>query len=484
MRPISMSDVRRDGQGAGEVSLQDQGRRFLSGFYAALRALRFYPVDNEVVQQALAELQQVTSGLLEAEGVVDLQLVGNFFFLNEERLRVDLKNYSTFGSVAETLRRHHVGEIQLFRDLELREWAPFLNLLLRDSDGDDPFVGFVESLEGTPVEHIRVREEPEHEEADDESVEGARHTYTRSVQTARELLTDMRLGRAVNVRRVKRAVQGIVDQVLNDEPSMMAMTHLREFDEYTFTHSVNVCILSVIIGQRLGLGRQDLYELGLAALLHDLGKMRIPEDVLNKPGKLSDEDWRLLKEHPADGLIMLFDVHGFMNLPFRQMLVAYEHHMKVDLTGYPSSRRPRDMGLFSRIVAVADGFDAATSVRSYQYRPAAPDDVLKGMLENKARGFDPVVVKALVTATGVYPVGTLVILDTFELAVVTKANPDPARLHQPEVKLLSDPMGIPLAEPEVTRLDQIDPTTGEPRRSIIRTADPKRYGIQVADFVT
>lgn len=466
------------------VLFQDRGRRVLGGLYASLRALRFYPMDNEVVQQTLADLQAAVEDLLEDEGVVEIRLVGNFFFLNEERLRVDVKNYSTFGAVAEILRRHGVGEIEIERGVEIGEWPAFLNLLLRDDTGEDPFVVLAQDLGRSPVARIRVREEPEHQETDDETVEGARHTYTRSVQTARELLTDVRLGRAVNVRRVKRAVQGIVDHVLTDEPSMMAMTHLREFDEYTFTHSVNVCILSVIIGQRLGLGRHDLYELGLGALLHDLGKMRIPTEVLNKTGKLEDEDWRMLKQHPMDGLLMLFDMHGFSNLPYRQMLVAYEHHMKVDLTGYPLNRRPRKIGLYSRIVAVADGFDAATSVRSYQYRPAAPDEVLKGMLENPARGFDDVVVKALITATGVYPMGTLVILDTFELAVVTRPNPDPARLHQPEVKILSDPMGVPMADPEVVRLDQVDPATGKPRRSIIRTADPKRYGIEVAEFVT
>ncbi len=467
-------------------SLQDEGRRILSGLYSALRALRFYPMDNEVVQRALGEFQEAMEGFLEEEGVLELQLVGDFFFVNEERLRLDLRNYSTFGSVAGTLREHGVGEVTVQQGVTIEEWVPFLNLLLRSPEEEDPFASFRDALAGTPVRHIQAREvrDDVEVEEEDEAVEGARQTYTKGVQTARDILTDVRLGRAVNVRRVKRAVQGIVDQVLSNESSILAMTHLREFDDYTFTHSVNVCILSVVIGQRLGLGRTELYELGLGALFHDVGKMRIPSETLNKPGKLNEKDWQLMKEHPADGLLLLFDLHGFMDIPYRQMLMAYEHHMKLDLTGYPPSKRPREMGLYSRIVGVADAFDAGTSVRSYQYRPAAPDEVLKEMLNNPVRGFDPVLVKALITATGVYPVGTLVILDTFELAVVTRANPDPARLHQPEVKILSDPMGVPLAEPEPVRLDQIDPRTGEPRRSIIKTADPNRYGVRVADYVT
>jgi HD-GYP domain-containing protein (c-di-GMP phosphodiesterase class II) len=466
------------------VALQDDGRRILTAFYGALRALRFYPLDNDVVQRGLDELQKTLSEILEEEGVVEIQLVGDFFFINEERLRLDLRNYSTFGSVAGTLRSHEIGEIIVYKGVSRAEWSPLLSLLLRSPDSEDPFAAIQDGLSGGGVERIRVgamREDAPSDE--DDEVEGARQTYTQGVQAARELLTDVRLGRAVNVRRVKRAVQGIVDQVLANESSIMAMTHLREFDEYTFTHSVNVCILSVVIGQRIGLGRSELYDLGLGALFHDVGKMRIPEETLNKTGRLNDEDWRLLKEHPADGLLLLFQVKGFSDIPFRQMLMAYEHHMKLDLTGYPSSRRPREMGLYSRIVAVADAFDAGTSVRSYQFRPAAPDEVLKEMRENPVRGMDKVLVKALITATGVYPVGTLVILDTFELAVVTRPNSDPARLHQPQVKIISDAMGVPLAEPMVARLDQIDPRTGEPRRSIIKTADPNRYGIRVADYI-
>ena len=467
-------------------SLQDEGRRVLSALYGALRSLRFYPLDNDVVQQSLDELQNGAELLLEREGGVEIRLAGNLFFVNDERLRLDLRTYSTFASVAATLQAHRVGEIRVDPGIGRSEWVPLLNLLLRDPHPEAPFVKVMEGVEKAGGTHLHLSElldeNPDEEEA--EALYGARQTYTRGVQVARELLTDARMGRAVNVRRVKRAVQGIVDQVLSNESSMVAMTHLREFDEYTFTHSVNVCILSVIIGQRLGLGRQDLYELGLGALFHDVGKMRIPEATLNKSGKLDSDEWAAMQEHPTDGLLALFNLRGFAELPLRPMLMAYEHHMKLDLTGYPPSRRPRDVGLYSRIVAVADSFDAATSVRSYQFRPWPADKVLQEMLANPARGVDTVLVKALISATGVYPVGSLVILDTFELAVVVRTNSDPAHLHQPVVKIISDSLGTPLPEPALARLDQLDPRTGQPRRTIIKTADPNRYGVDVAVYVT
>jgi HD-GYP domain-containing protein (c-di-GMP phosphodiesterase class II) len=169
-------------------------------------------------------------------------------------------------------------------------------------------------------------------------------------------------------------------------------------------------------------------------------------------------------------------------MPYRAMLVAYEHHMKWDQSGYPRSVRPRDPTLFGRIVAVADGFDAGTSQRSYQPFPNTPDAVLREMRDNPARGYDPVIVRALISATGVYPVGTVVILDTYELGIVVEVASDPRALNQPKVKILADAMGARLAEPRTADLAEIDPATGQPRRTIIKTIDPEKYGIHVGDY--
>ncbi|MBI4521135.1 MAG: HD domain-containing protein, partial [Gemmatimonadetes bacterium] len=442
--------------------VQAQGRQVLTTFYAALRALKLYPLENEAVQNALDELQETVGRTVDREGAVELRVVGDFFFLNETRLRLDLSNYATFGMFARSLENHGIGAIHVEAGIERGEWAPFLSLLLGEPAKEETLAAFNARLARTPVNHITVS--PESDEpvdfGEEEEREAAKRTYSQSVRVAKDVLTDVRLGKAVNVRKVKRAVQSIVDQVLNNETSMIGMTTLRDFDEYTFTHCVNVCIFSVVLGQKLGLTKLQLYELGLGALFHDIGKMRLPPEIINKPSGLSDQEWATLKEHTTEGLLSLFTLHGFADIPYRTMLVAYEHHMKVDLTGYPSNRRPRQPALFSKIVAIADGFDAGTSVRSYQHRPWPPDGVIKEMRDNPARGFDRILVKAFMNVTGVYPVGTLVILDSHELAVVVAPNPDPERLHQPLVKIISDFMGTPLPEPIAADLSELDPTTG------------------------
>ncbi len=467
------------------LNLQDEGRRLLAALYGTLNALRLYPVENETVQQSISDLHRIVERVIQAEGGAEVRVVGDFFFLNETRLRLDLSNFSTFGSFARALHDHGIGAVEILPGVQRTEWAPFLSMLLRAASTDLPFESFLERFATTPVEHLDIRPLSEVDEPKDdaEALTAAKRTYAQSVKVARDALGDLRLGKAVNVRKVKRAVQGIVDQVLSNESSMVTMTTLRDFDEYTFTHSVNVCIFSVIIGQRLALDRLQLYELGLGALFHDVGKQRVDVDIINKPTGLTEEEWAELMEHPTEGLLILFQMHGFADVPYRQMLMAYEHHMKTDLSGYPENRRPREPTVFSRIVSVADAFDAGTSVRSYQYEPWPPDTVLQEMRDNPKRGFDTLLVKVLITATGVYPVGTLVILDTHELAVVSQVNPDPELLHRPKVKVISDPVGLPLAEPITLDLADDDPATGAPVRQIIKTTDPQKYGIRVSDYL-
>ena len=168
-------------------------------------------------------------------------------------------------------------------------------------------------------------------------------------------------------------------------------------------------------------------------------------------------------------------------LPYRAMVVAYEHHMKTDLTGYPRPVRPREMSIFSKIVAVADSFDAATTRRSYQNEPWTPASVLREMRDNVKRGMDPVIVKSFINLTGIYPVGTLVVLDTHELGVVHAPNASPDALSRPIVHLVSDAWGQLVDLGTLVDLTARDPA-GHFIRTIIKTGDPSHYGIRVSEY--
>ncbi|UCC48585.1 MAG: HD domain-containing protein, partial [Gemmatimonadota bacterium] len=366
--------------------LSSEGRKFLAALYATMRSLRLYPLENQVVQRALAEVETNARVVLNREGRLQLRLAGDFVFFNDVRVRLDLGNYASFVFVRKALESHGIGDIEAKPESDIREWTSFLALVVSEpAGGEAALEEFGQRMQQAGIENITVGPAAALVEAmslTEEAKEAARRTYARSVSVVKDVMTSVRLGKAWSGRRVKRIVLGIVDQVLHDEASMLAMTTLRDYDEYTFTHSVNVCILSVALGQKLGFNKLQLFDLGLGALFHDAGKSRVPLSVLNKEGRLDKEEWRVMSQHPEFGLILLFDLHGFEEPPYRAMLTAYEHHMRTDFTGYPKVVRERWLGLFSRIVAVSDAFDAATSKRSYQYIPFPPDEVLREMRDN------------------------------------------------------------------------------------------------------
>ena len=484
VRPGAMAGVDEPERGT-DAFVRVVGRELMADVAGALRSIRLYPVENSVVQTALNQLCALVHRIAEGEGDVELRTSREFLFVNGTRLRLDLENYANFTSLLSAYRAAAIGSMRIQGSVTPRDWTVLLSFLASGGgEPEDRFEVLVERLRQADVTTFALsatsatsEEEPDLAEAK----EAAKRTYTQGVAVTRGVINSVRLGQSPNIKKIKRVVQGIVDQILNEETSLVGLTTIRDYDDYTFTHSMNVCIFSVALGRRLGLTRLQLYDLGMAALFHDLGKSRVPLEVLNKPDMLSDGEWRMIASHPWLGVLALFQLREQHEHPYRAMLVAYEHHMKRDLTGYPRSTRIKTISMFSKIVAVADGFDAATSRRAYQSEAMGPAAVLQEMRDNPRRGMDPVVVKAFVNLLGIYPVGTLVILDTFELAIVHAVNPVADRLARPVVRIVSDAFGNLAYPGELFDLAE-QGADGAYTRTIIKTADPDRYGIRIGDY--
>ena len=473
-----------DPRPAAEGELRQGGRALLLDFYTALRSLKLYPVENATVQKALNDLDATARALLAVESDLEIRLAGDFIFVNATRLRLELDNYASFSQILVMLRAFEVGALRIHAS-DRREWQILLSLLLSLSERGQPEERFEElfaRLDAGQVKGLEIEHATQHDPDAEQAKEAAKRVYAQGVAVTKDVITGVRLGRATSVKKVKRAVQLIVDQVLNNETSVVGLTTIRDYDEYTFTHSVNVCIFSVALGKKLGFPRIQLYDLGMTALLHDVGKARVPVTILNKTTGLDEQEWRIMQAHPWLGAVTLFGMRAHDETPYRSILVAHEHHMKTDLSGYPKTIRPRELGIFSRIVAVADGFDAATTRRSYQTVPIEPDQVLREMWENPKRGYDRVLVKALINLIGVYPVGTCVILDTFEIGIVAATNPDGQQLNRPLVRIAVNTDGAVVPPPgELVSLTEQD-ETGSFRRSIVKVTTPSRYGLTVGDY--
>jgi HD-GYP domain-containing protein (c-di-GMP phosphodiesterase class II) len=477
---VTASDVVSDSY------IRRAGRQVILSLYGALRVIRMYPPENEAVSNALDDLVAAARGILDRDHEFELRVSHEFIFINSTRLRLDLDNYASFSHLLSVLRKCGVGTLRASAATQPRDWHVLLyQLLTLSKEGAEVTVyDILEKLEAAGVLAFELGPPRATDDDSDfmrKAKEAAKRTYSHSVAVTKEVMNSVRMGQAPNIKKIKRVVQTIVDQILNEETSLVGLTTIRDYDEYTFTHSVNVCIFSVALGRRLGLGKLQMYDLGMAALFHDIGKSRVPLSVLNKAEGLTDEDWRWLAAHPWLGVLALFHMRGTQDLPYRAMIVAFEHHMKNDLTGYPKPIRTRAQSIFGKIVAVADGFDAATTRRAYQTVPLSPAAVLAGMRDNPRRGLDPVVVKGFINLLGIYPVGTLVVLDTFELALVHSVHPRAEAISRPIVRIVSDDRGNVLYPGELVDLTEQN-EQGAFRRTIIKTDNPDRYGINVGDY--
>jgi HD-GYP domain-containing protein (c-di-GMP phosphodiesterase class II) len=460
------------------------GRELLLAMYSALRNVKLYPPDNPVVQKAMDDIVRMANDFLRREQELEVRVSGEFIFINATRLRLDLDNYATFSRIISVFTESGVGLCRVHQETSARDWVVFLTLLQSPATGDDDdrLHALGEKLVAASITAFELGAPSAADAEDQEKArEAAKRTYAQSVTVTKEVINSVRMGRSPNIKKIKRVVQGIVDQILNEETSLIGLTTLRDYDEYTFVHSVNVCIFAVALGRKLGLTRLQLYDLGVGALMHDVGKARVPLDILNKPGDLTENEWRAMCAHPWLGVLQLFRMRGQNDVPYRAMIVAFEHHKKTDLSGYPRHIRPRELSIYSRVVAVADAFDAATSRRSYQTTPLSPAEVLHEMRVNPRRGMDQVLVKAFMSLVGHYPVGTMVVLDTFELALVHATNPAPDAIARPIVKIVSDDRGNVLFPGVLADLAERDAAGGF-KRTIIKIADPDRYGIRVSDY--
>lgn len=471
---------------AAEGAVRAGGRVFVQAFCGAMRSLKLYPADNPVVQKAAADLQSAAAALAAEDGALELRLAGEFVFVNQTRLRLDLDNYAVVAFLIAQCRGTGVGVVRATANAAARDWL-VLCQAINTPAGNSAEVRFhsLQQRLGHSAVNCFEFEPPVKAEMGGAgavaSGDLAKGAYARSVAAAADVMRAIANGQSPNLRGLKRTVQAIVDRMLTDELSMLGLTTVRDYEDPAFTHAVNVCIFAVGLGRRLGLSRAQLYDLGLAALFHDCGKARIPDEVLHKKDALSADEWRMITGHTWMGVLTLFQVREAGEFPYHAMLVAYEHHLKPDGGGYPRRLRPRSVGLYSKIVSVIEMFDAATTNLGYRTPVKRPAEYVQIMRETAETFLDPTCVRIFTEMLGTYPVGTVLLLDSYEVAIARGVNPDPDLPDRPLVYIISDSEGH-LFHPGIPADLGETNEAGRFTRSIIDTLDADRYGIRVGDY--
>ena len=463
-----------------------QGRNLAMQFCVLLRTARIHDVGNVAFQGPLASLIETVDQIWTAEGDFKLQAIGDYLYINQNRLRVDASSYASYQFLIEEFRVRGLSGFVFTGRLTPPEVKKFARLFLDvDVKATDPYEDFSAALEKLSVERlVPMRTVVPQAGAVDtaevrDSRKAAKRTFYRAIEATKAVMMGARDRRSVDLRRAKRSVQSIVDLILNEEYSIIGLTALKNHDEYTFNHCVNVSILSIALGNRIGLSKKMLGDLGVTAILHDLGKAAIPAWVLNKPAKLTPEEWKLMTEHPAQGVKMIARLRGLNELALRSMLVAYEHHLNYDRSGYPKLEDHLErQTLYGRIVSIVDCFDAMTAHRAYRRSPFTPYEALHYMITENRQKFDPLLLRAFVHTVGMYPAGTVVLLDTNEVAVVTAHGG--RDLFRPSVKVVQDRERRQVDGPTLNLLDP-SPDGDGPVATIVSALNPDEYGVNIAD---
>lgn len=273
----------------------------------------------------------------------------------------------------------------------------------------------------------------------------ARTLHREANRIVRDMMGDLRLGKQIELEQIEPVVERIVDSVFRNQDALLPLARLKDHDEYTFQHSVSVCTLMTSFARTLAMPREIIREIALGALLHDVGKARVPDEILNKPAQLTDAEFERMKNHVVQSKIILQGTPGISSVALD---VAAQHHERHDGTGYPNRLAGDQISVYGQMGAIVDVYDAITSNRVYR-RGMPPTEALRRLLNWSSSHFDPQLVQAFIRSIGIYPSGSLVRLESGRLAVVQEQNAD--KLMQPVVKVIFHTKGHYLT-PEVLDL--------------------------------
>jgi HD-GYP domain-containing protein (c-di-GMP phosphodiesterase class II) len=474
---------RQDGAGRKQEALDyfrsrgqlDRAREVLKLLSTAKKAASIYPPNHEICINSFTDFMRSFGDYLVWREDFSLRIVGDEFFY-EERLMP--RESVLYYPLIRELRDKGVGGFTILGGLAVGEFVDFLYLLNQSRESLEERGGLRRLLEEKEIVNIVIDEPGTWEEKTREIKErhSAREEYFDAVDVIRELADQVMGDRRLSVSKANRVVGVMLNRVGENRSAVLGLATIKSYDEYTSFHSVNVLILSLALGSMLPLDRSALMILGTGALLHDLGKITIPQSILNKSGPLTSQEWEMMQGHPVKGADILMTQPGVHPL---SVMVAYEHHARYDLAGYPGVEHKERIGLFSRIVEVCDVYDAMTSARPYQ-KARTPDQAMRVLVKDMGTAFDPLMVKVFIDMMGLFPVGTLVRLATGEVGVIYE--PGEGDAMWPQVKVIRDPEGGEV-EPRIVDMLHLKEKIGETGRAILETIHPEALGIDVKEYL-
>lgn len=460
------------------------GKSLIYNLFVLIKTSKNYQEGHSAMNTPIKNILNTVKEIHQKKEDASLMLKGGYILLSENRLRADAAGFEAFNFIMGTMKGYYIGSINFTSTASAKDLAklPYIFKELEPIPSPQTFQKFLNAMQSKNIQGIEVEMLPEEENLPEEDLTDnkarSKKVYSQTIHAASEVMTNIKMGQTLKLRKSKRAIQGMIDQLLMAETNLIGLTTIRCHDEYTYNHSVNVCILSLAIGQRMGLSKASLCNLGMTALFHDIGKADVPIEILNKPSNFTIDEWEIMKRHPVYGVKLLMKLKGLDNLNARIVTGAFEHHLNYDLSGYPKVNYKKELSLFGRIISITDCYDGMTSSRVYSREPMSPDKALRMMMGKAGQAYDPVLMKLFVNSIGIYPVGSLILLSSRELAVVMQNNPDPTKWDTPRIKIIGDHTG------KEVESDIFDLSSTGHGKKIVKTIDPQKFNIDVTKYFT
>ena len=440
-------------------------RRFASG----VRAAQLYAADHPLLGKNVEGLLAALRSLHPHNPSIAIGIVGNQLVVADTPMP---KASAGMAELIKRLREHEIERIAFDRGITPDEVTAFIHAIA--SLGNK---GAAEQPPQFPHIHVgRINADEKRDDGIGSDMAAIRQLYSNAVSVAQTVWESATVEGMPDVPAALQTVEGLAEAVTQNRTALVALTAMRNYDNYTFTHMVNVSILTMGQARALGIEGRLLREFGLSALMHDIGKVRTPKDILNKPDKLTDDEFVIMRRHTVDGAEIL---RRTPEMPILAPVVAFEHHLRLDGTGYPFGVRRQSLNVGTMLCSISDIYDAMRSQRAYQQ--AFPTERILAVLKrNDGTQFDQNLVRRFVQLLGIYPPGNLVRLSTGEVAVVARVHaPDP---YRPRVRVLFNASGARLDLPYERNLWE-PPHPGAAADSVLGPLDPAEFGIDPLNFL-
>ena len=442
--------------------MRNQFAELVKNIVSTIKGRNYYPEGHPAREKPLLLVNEFLIKYFEQHPSIRIAIIEDTLVVEDIPFFESMPNIE---DLYKTLTEREIGEVIIFKGITIAELKVLTDLLAMPLE-EIKKINFDEYLIDHGVKFFEIIEQEK------DFKKKSKRVYTHAKKFIVEAMSELRLGKVPKMEIAESIIASFDRIMKRDESAIMALTMLSDYDNYTFNHSVNVGILSLALARELDWKNAE--EIGIAGLLHDIGKTKIPLEIINKPGKLSSQEWEIMKQHPVEGAKIVQQMNKFKT---EVALMVLQHHVRFNRSGYPDIKNSRLLE-GTHVITISDTYDSMTTLRPYQRR-FDPKEALEIMV-SKLRGevLHPRYLDTFVEMLGIFPIGSCVRLKTGEIALVTTLNRETPL--QPKVKIIMGKDGKYLSKPQ--EVDLSSPAEKK-KREIISLVNPTLLNIDVTRFI-